>query len=306
MDEKLEKKLITDLALASLKEQRSRRRWGIFFKLFFFAYVIFLTVIVLFDGDSSLGGDARHVAVIPIHGVIGVGESVSSDVINGKLRRAFKSEATAGVILDINSPGGSAVESHRIYKEIRRLREKYPDKKLYAVVGDLCASGGYFIAAAADDIYGDEASVVGSIGVIFSSFGFVEAMEKLGIERRVQTAGKNKNLLDPFSPQTLESAVVMDGILSNIHDVFTNAVKQGRQSRISTNAEIYSGAVFGGNDSVRLGLIDGFNDVGGVARDIIGVEDVVYYKDDNIFNKVLSAVSARLGWYSEGIRAEAR
>jgi len=238
--------------------------------------------------------------------VIGVGNDASSDIINDHLRRAFKSKAAAGIILDINSPGGSAVESHRIYKEIRRLRQQYPDKKVYAVIGDLCASGGYFIAAAADEIYGDEASMVGSIGVIFSSFGFVDAMDKLGVERRVQTAGDNKNLLDPFSPQTEAEAAVIDKILSNIHEVFIGAVKEGRGSRIHSRADIYSGAVFGGDDSVRLGLMDGFNDVGGVARDLIGVEDVVYYEDDDVFGKVLSAVPAYFGWHGGGVRAEAQ
>lgn len=287
-------KLVHDLATASLREQRARRRWSVFFRLLFFGYIIGVTVLYYAGprsgGSVGLGGDAAHyAAAIQINGAITADGANSAAAVNSLLRSAFEDEYAKGIILEINSPGGSAVESNRIYNEIRRLREKHPGKKVIAVAGDFCASGGYFIAAAADEIYADPASIIGSIGVIFSGFGFVETLEKLGIERRVQTAGGSKNLLDPFQPQRAEDTAVITGILDDVHAVFKQAVRDGRGERLADDARIFSGTLFSGSDSIALGLADGFNDSGGVARDIIGVEDILYYGKqewwDNVFNR---------------------
>ena len=286
-----EQRLIADLAKGALKEQRSRRRWGIFFKLLFFSYIIFITVLVIRTDtpDTELNGDfdgKGHAAVVDIEGIIYANSDTSARHVNSQLRRAFRNQQAKGIILNINSPGGSAVESNRIYREIRRLREKYPEKKVYAVAGDFCASGGYFIAAAADAIYVDDASIVGSIGVIFASFGFVEAMEKLGIERRVITAGENKNKLDPFSPQGQTEVVELEDILADVHTVFTEAVKEGRGDALAdADASIFSGKIYSGTESIRLGLADDIGSVAQVARDIIGVENVVYYGQRDFFQK---------------------
>ncbi len=298
-NDNFEKKLIAQLATSALNEQRIKRRWGIFFKLFFIVYIVTITVISLnsaYLDDAVEGGDGDgdgFAAVININGTIEANGPNSSHSINHFLRQAFKNENAKGIILNINSPGGSAVESNRIYKEIMRLREKHPEKKIYAVTGDYCASGGYFIAAATHKIFVDEASLVGSIGVIFSSFGFVNTMEKLGVERRVITAGTNKNMLDPFSEENEEGKAVVRSLVKDIHGVFISAVKEGRGDRLSTTTpEIFEGAVYSGIDSIQLGLADDYNDMGGVARDIIGVDEVVFYQEKKWFDEIAKEFSA--------------
>lgn len=309
-----ERKFLQELAGASLKEQRARRRWGVFFKLLFFAYLLVVTLLAVggldeFDGrGGGITPGGGHAALIDIQGPIFAGGDNSAENINAQLRRAFSNDSARGIILQINSPGGSAVESHRIYKEIRRLRNKYPDKKLYAVAGDFCASGGYFIAAAADKIYADEGSILGSIGVVFSSFGFVGTLEKLGVERRVITAGTNKNMLDPFSPERGEDVVALRRILLDVHKVFIDAVKAGRGAVLSDSPALFSGAVFGGAESLRLGLIDGFNDSGGVARDMLGVDEIVYYDPPkDVLGELLDSflIHFRTNLWNAGARTEA-
>ena len=280
LNDDFHRKLLGELASASFKEQRARRRWGVFFKLLFFSYLIAITILYYQNMQQRsifYTGDTAHAAIIKISGIINANNDNSAATINNLLREAFRNDNSKGIILEINSPGGSAVESHRIYNEIQRLRKKYPDKPLIAVAGDFCTSGGYFIAAAADSIYADPASVLGSIGVILSSFGFVDAMEKLGIERRVQTAGGSKSLLDPFLPQKEQDRATMKKILNDIHAVFKEAVKSGRGDRLSADERLFTGTLFSGSEGVEVGLIDGFNDIGGVARDIIGVDEVLYY-----------------------------
>ena len=280
-DESRDRKLVENLAGAALVEQRARRRWGIFFKLIFFSYIITVSGYAAFHSDKTATiGKKDHVAVIPIIGPIAAQTPNSASSINKQLRRAFEEKTAKGVILQINSPGGSAVESNRIFREIRRLRKKYEDKQIYTVVDDLCASGGYFIAAASDKIYVDESSLVGSIGVIFSSFGFTGALEKLGVERRVITAGRNKNMLDPFLPKNPEDQERIKEILAVIQETFINAVRQGRGERLSADDEIFSGAVFDGKKSIRLGLSDGIGDTDYVAREIIGTEEIRYYEHE--------------------------
>ena len=293
---KFEQDLVSRLALASLREQQSRRRWGIFFKTLGFAYLIAVTVILLHRGDVSVpdyDGEAGVAAIVPIMGSISPGGENSADSINSRLRQAFKHQSVRGIVLQINSPGGSAVESNRVYKEINRLREKYPDKKVYAVAGDFCASGGYFIAAAADKIYADEASLVGSIGVIFSSFDFVEGMEKLGIKRRVITAGENKQFADPFSALDSENRAVIEDLLEDIHVVFIEAVRKGRGDRLQESDEVFNGRVYSGSRSVDIGLVDGIKDIGDVIRDDIGVEDAIYFEESDPLRSVLDALDLR-------------
>ena len=306
-DDAFHRKLVADLATATLREQRARRRWRTFFTFLFFAYLVAVTAL-FYRGDEGIGIGAMggvgepYAAVIQISGTIEAGGMNASSRINGLLKDAFADKNSKGVILEINSPGGSAVESHRIYNEIRRLREKHPDKPIVAVAGDFCTSGGYFIAAAADDIYADPASLIGSIGVIFSSFGFTGTMEKLGVERRVQTAGGNKNLLDPFSPEEAEGIAAIEDILDDIHAVFLKAVKDGRGERLAADVRIFDGTIFSGSDSLELGLIDGFDDIGGVARDVMGVEKMLYYRQQDWLDSILGKFGA---FASGGVLARA-
>lgn len=284
MSDDFNQKLITELATASLREKRAQRRWSIFFRFILFAYIITVTILYAADLDLDRDGFSQedaHAAIVQINGVIEAGGPNSSNNINALLRAAFRDDDNKGIILEINSPGGSAVESNRIYNEIMRLREKHPEKRIIAVAGDFCTSGGYYIAAAAEEIYADPGSIIGSIGVIFSSFGFSQAMEKLGIERRVQTAGGSKNLLDPFSPESPEGKQAIDNILRDVHRVFRQAVLDGRGDKlVQDDPRLFNGTVFSGSESMTLGLIDGFNDIGGVARDILDVEQVLYYNKE--------------------------
>ena len=281
-EQQSDRRLLEELATEALRERRARRRWGIFFRALFFAYLIAVTALAFQHGEP--GEDAprgEHTAVVDIEGVILAGNGVDSESVNRVLRRAFDNEDAKGVILRVNSPGGSAVESNRIFKEIMRLKKK-SGKKVVAVAGDNCASGGYFIAAAADEIYVDEASIVGSIGVIYGGFGFSDAMEKLGVERRVVTAGADKNMLDPFSPLRGKDTRRLGEILDDVHRVFIAAVKKGRGERLSGagNEDIFSGGIYGGEESVRLGLADGLGDAQYVAREVIGAEDMLLYRND--------------------------
>jgi protease-4 len=287
-----EREVLTKLAFAAVAEQRKARRWNIFFKLGILGYLTVLLVVSLPDGWLDFGGKDRHTAVIDVEGVISAQSDASADRIIGGLRAAFKDEATAGVILRVNSPGGSPVQSGYIHDEIRRLRKKYPDIPLYAVVMDVCASGCYYIAAAADRIYADKASVVGSIGVIMNGFGFVDAMQSLGVERRAFTAGKNKALLDPFSPLRDEEVQHVRGLLENIHQQFVSVVRSGRGDRIKDEEQLFSGLIWTGEQSVALGLVDELASAGYVAREVIGVKEIADFTSRRGF---LDRLSRRIG-----------
>lgn len=271
-------KLIENLAEGALKEQRRSRRWGIFFKLLTFTW-LFVSVGIFYSAlrvdvsgpDSSEG----HTALVDIGGVIADGRDASADTIVGGLRAAFKDSGTKGVILRINSPGGSPVQSGYVYDEMRRLKGLYPDTPLYSVITDIGASGGYYIAAAADKIYADKASLVGSIGVISSGFGFVEAMGKLGVTRRTYTAGDFKAFNDPFQPMDEEAAIRWQVSLDSIHEQFINAVKTGRSDRLADDDVIFSGMVWTGENAMALGLVDGLGSAGFVAREVIGQENII-------------------------------
>jgi len=272
-----ERKVLEKLAFAAIEEQRRARRWGIFFKLLGFVYLAVLLAAVIDWSALNPEKTARHTALIDVHGVIQAKGDVNADDVLSALQAAFDDSGTAGVVLRINSPGGSPVQAGIIADEIRRLRGKYPDKPLYAVVEDICASGGYYIAAAADKIFVDKASIVGSIGVLMDGFGFTGTMDKLGIERRLLTAGENKGFLDPFSPQNERHKAHAQQMLDEIHRQFIDEVRKGRGSRLKETPEMFSGLMWTGAKSIELGLADGFGTVESVARDVLKAEEVRDY-----------------------------
>lgn len=272
-----ERELLEKLAFASLDESRKARRWGIFFKIFIAVYLIIVLLIMQSGSWSEKALASRYTALVELDGEISADSNANADNIIKGLRDAFEDKAAVGVILHANSPGGSPVQSAYIFDEILRLREKYPDKLLYAVIGDMCASGCYYAVAAADKIYASPASIVGSIGVLMDGFGFVDTMKKLGIERRLLTAGENKGILDPFSPLDSKSRRHAQKMLDEIHVQFIDAVKQGRGAALKPNKEIFSGLFWSGAKAKELGLVDEYGSAGSVARDVIGAEEIVDY-----------------------------
>ncbi|MGX5219025.1 MULTISPECIES: signal peptide peptidase SppA [Pseudomonas] len=289
-------KLLEKTLLAGVQEQRRSRRWGIFFKLLTFIYLF--GALVLFSPMLKLGKAGEvggaHTALIEVRGVIADKEAASADNIVGSLRAAFEDENTKGVILRINSPGGSPVQSGYIYDEIKRLRGEHPDIKLYAVISDIGASGAYYIASAADQIYADKASLVGSIGVTAASFGFVGLMDKLGVDRRVYTSGEHKAFLDPFQPPKAEETEFWQGVLDTTHQQFIDSVKKGRGDRlkVAENPELFSGLVWSGEQALKLGLIDGLGSTSYVARDVIGQKELV---DFTVQDSPLDRFAKKLG-----------
>lgn len=270
-----DKALVEKLALSALKEQRRARRWSIFFRFAFLGYLTLLLVLYVPADIFSQTKTGTHTALVDVSGVITADSDASADTIVTGLRAAFEDENTAGVIIRINSPGGSAVQAGYINDEMSRLRAEYPDIPLYAVITDICASGGYYIAAAADQVYADKSSIVGSIGVIMNGFGFVNAMEKLGVERRLLAAGDHKALLDPFSPLKAEEVTHIRDILQQIHEQFIAVVRDGRGDRLSNAPELFSGLIWTGEESLELGLVDGLGSSSYVARELVGAEEIV-------------------------------
>lgn len=274
-EEHWDRDILNRLAFATLNEQRRSRRWNVFFKALAFIYVGALLFYIPSDlGQKGIAG-GKHTAIIEVTGTIAADSEANADNIVGGLRAAFKNKNTAAVILRINSPGGSPVQAGYIYDEIKRLRAKYPNTKLYAVIADMCASGGYYIAAAADEIYADKASIVGSIGVLMNSFGFVEAMKKVGVERRLITAGEHKGVLDPFSPVNKEELKHVKSLLDGVHKQFIQVVKEGRGDRLKDSPKLFSGLFWNGEEGVKLGLVDGLGSSSYVAREIVGAENLV-------------------------------
>ncbi len=287
-----ERSVLERLAFSALEEQKAKRRWGIFFRS---AIVLLLLGILLatLAGGEGAAHEGRHTAMVYLHGVIEAKGEANAEKINNALQSAFEEKNSVGVILRINSPGGSPVQSGIIYDEIRRLRAKYPDKPLYAVVEDICASGGYYVASAADKIYVDKASVVGSIGVLMDGFGFTGAMEKLGVERRMLTAGENKGFLDPFSPADARQKGYAQSLLNEIHKQFIEAVKNGRGKRLKETPDMFSGLVWTGSQSLALGLADDLGTVDTVARDVLKAEKILDYSvKDNIAERFAKRLGA--------------
>ena len=283
-----ERELVTRLAGAALKEQRRARQWGIFFKLLTFAYITFLLVMFVdWEGRADMASGKKHTAMVELNGTIAPGSDASAEKVVAALQAAFKDKNTQGVVLRINSPGGSPVQSQTIYDEMRRLRHKYPQVPLYAVVEDICASGGYFVAAGADRIYVGKASIVGSIGVLMNGFGFTGLMEKLGVERRLITAGDNKAMLDPFSPLDEKDRQHVQLLMKDVHEQFISVVREGRGKRLKETPEMFSGLIWTGQKSVELGLADGIGSLESVARDVVKAEEIVdYTQKENIAEKV--------------------
>lgn len=270
-----ERRTLEKIALSAIKEQRRTRHWSIFFKSLAFIYLFLLLFYALDWIGGEPGAAADHTALIDIQGVIGSEDDVTADDVISSLQSAFDNEHTKGVILRINSPGGSPVQAGLINDEIVRQRKLHPDVPLYAVVEDICASGGYYIAAAADKIYVDKASIVGSIGVLMDGFGFTGAMDKLGIERRLITAGENKAILDPFSPIKPEQREYAQHLLDEVHQQFIDVVRKGRGQRLKETPEMFSGLFWTGETSIRLGLADALGSSEYVAREVIKQENIV-------------------------------
>jgi len=269
-------KLIEKTMLQLGVEQRRSRRWGVFFKVLTFSY-LFALLFIMADsfGDKKMGDAETYTALVDLRGVIAAGEEASADFLVTGLRAAFEAEGTKAVILRINSPGGSPVQSGYVYDEIKRLRTLHPDTPLYAVISDIGASGAYYIAAAADQIYADKASLVGSIGVVASGFGFVDTMEKLGVERRLYTSGKNKAFLDPFSKEKESEVQFWNGVLNKTHEQFIAKVKEGRGDRLHIDEDTFSGLIWNGEQALEKGFIDGLGSSGFVAREIVGAAEIV-------------------------------
>ncbi len=292
-----ERETLETLVFATIKERRAARRWSIFFRLAFLLVLIagLWTYLGLSFGsdDENLG---RHTALIEINGEIEAEGSGSADNVIPSLNKAFSDAGSAAVVMRIDSPGGSPVQAGIIVDEIRRLKKGYPDKPLYVVVDEICASGGYYIAAAADKIYVNKASIVGSVGVLMDSFGFTGTMEKLGVERRLMTAGANKGFLDPFSPQSEKHRAHAQEMLNEIHQQFISVVRAGRGARLKETPETFSGLYWTGAKAVEMGLADGFGTVDTVARDIVKAEDIVdYTAHEGLPERVLKKFGAAVG-----------
>ncbi|MBN9287453.1 MAG: S49 family peptidase [Gammaproteobacteria bacterium 39-13] len=285
-----EREVVEKALLSNVEEHRRTRRWGIFFKLIILGYILFMTV-YWFQGKPKQVLK-EHVALIDLMGTIGQGQEVDADQVATSLRNAFKEEKVKALILRINSPGGTPVQSAYIYDEIKRLRTKYPEKKVYAVVVDICASGAYYVAAASDEIYANASSIVGSIGVLLPGFGFVDAMQKVGVEQRSLSAGKNKMFLDPFSPRNPEQVQFAQTLLNNVHQHFIQAVKEGRGDRLKATDETFTGLFWSGDQALKMGLIDGLGSAGFVAREVIGIEDIIDY---TATHSLLDRLASRMG-----------
>ncbi len=289
-----ERDVLERIALEGVAEQRRARRWGIFFKLLGFAYfgVFLLALADLGGAVDRFGETASHTALVRIEGAIMPKGEASAENINSALQAAFEDQGTQAVILSINSPGGTPVQAGMIYDEILRLRAKYPKIPLYVVVEDLCASGGYYVAAAAERIYVDKASIVGSIGVLMDGFGFTGVMNKLGVERRLLVAGQNKGFLDPFSAEDPTQKAFAEKMLEEVHQQFIMAVRKGRGARLKETPEMFSGLMWSGARGIEMGLADAYGTVDSVARDVIRNEDI---RDYTVKQSFAERFSSRFG-----------
>jgi protease-4 len=291
-----EREILEKLAFATLAEQRSRRRWNTFFKFMLLGLVVFSIWFALDWGNKDVEISGAHTALIEIDGAIEGGAAGSAESVIPALGRAYADAGSVGIILHINSPGGSPVQAGMINDEIMRLRKIYPTKPLYVVVDEICASGGYYIAAAADRIYVNKASVIGSIGVLMEGFGFTGLMDKVGVERRLMTAGENKGFMDPFSPQTAKQKAFAQDMLNEIHQQFIEVVRSGRGKRLKETPEMFSGLFWTGSKAVDMGLADGYGTVDSVARDVLKAEDIIdYTTHEGLSERVLKKFGAAMG-----------
>jgi len=289
-----ERELLEKLAFAAVTEQTKARRWGIFFKSLMFLYLIVLLGMAVYPKfKQDIGVDGKyHTAVVDVVGPIAEDKLANADSIIDSLREAVKDKHTKGIILHANSPGGSPVQSSYVYDEIRSIKKQHPDLPIIAVVSDMCASGCYYIVAASDKIIVNPASLVGSIGVLMDGFGFVDVMQKTGVERRLLTAGAHKAMLDPFSPPKEDETLYMKGLLGQVHQQFISAVKTGRGDRLKETPDTFSGLVWTGEEGVKLGIADGFGNQDYVAKELIGAEELVDFTQQE---RLLDRLAGRLG-----------
>ena len=289
-----ERKIIEKLALAAVTEQTRARRWGVFFKSLIFIYLFAVFGMAIYPKiKMDIGVDSKyHTAVIDVVGVIAEDKDANATDIIESLRDAVKDTHTKGIILHSNSPGGSPVQSAYVYEEIRKIKKERPDLPVYAVVSDMCASGCYYIASASDKIFVNQSSLIGSIGVLMDGFGFVDIMQKMGVERRLLTAGAHKAMLDPFSPPKEYETKYMQGLLDEVHQQFISAVKAGRGDRLKETPDMFSGLVWTGEAGVKIGVADGFGNDDYVAKEIIGAETLVDFTQQG---SVLEKISGKLG-----------
>ena len=293
-----EREIIEKVALAAVTEQTRARRWGIFFKSLLFVYLFAVFGMAVYPKiKQNLGVDSKyHTAVIDVVGAIAEDKDANAADIIESLRDAVKDKQTKGIILHSNSPGGSPVQSAYVYAEIRNIKKEHPDLPVYAVVSDICASGCYYIASASDKIFVNQSSLIGSIGVLMDGFGFVDIMQKLGVERRLLTAGAHKAMLDPFSPPKTDETKYMQGLLDQVHQQFIDAVKTGRGDRLKETPEMFSGLVWTGEAGVKLGVADGFGNDDYVAKEIIGAEKLVdFTQQGSLFEKMAGKLGASFG-----------
>jgi len=302
-----ERSVLEKLAMTAVQEQRRARHWGIFFKTLTFGYLFIILFLVMgWMGKSEQAlSTGKHTALVDMQGVIAPDSQANADNLIPSLQDAFEDKDTQGVILRINSPGGSPVQAGQINDEIRRLRAKHPGIPLYAVVEDVCASGGYYVAVAADRIFVDKASLIGSIGVLMDGFGFTGTMEKLGVERRLITAGENKGFLDPFSAADPAQQKFAKQMLTEIHQQFIDVVRQGRGKRLKETPDTFSGLVWNGQRGVEMGLADGYGSIESVARDVIKVEKIVDFTmkesfADRLAKRFGAGVASALGFAIQG------
>ena len=294
-DSIFEQQLASRVAIELLAEQRRARRWGIFFKFLFAIYLLGALAIYMPNKWPSAPAIGEHTALVDIEGIIAADSNANADYVVSGLRAAFKDKKTAAVILRMNSPGGSPVHAGYINDEIHRLRKEHPNIPVYSVIVDICASGGYYIAVAADEIYADKASIIGSIGVIMSGFGFVDTLEKIGVERRLLHAGENKGFLDPFSPLKQGDVSHVETLLSDIHQQFIEVVKKGRGDKLQGGEQIFSGLIWTGEQSLELGLIDGLGSAAYVAREVVGAEEIVdFTRRESYLDKFVSKLGSAI------------
>jgi protease-4 len=296
-NDKQTQKIVDRLVFAALKEQTRARRWRVGFMLFFIVYISVVTVVFLTDtGDMGLEADGdKHTALVKLSGVIASGEAAGSENVIAGLKSAFKHDDTAGIVIEINSPGGSPVQSAYIFDEIMRLKQEHKTIPVYAVVVDMAASGGYFVAAAADKIYANQSSLVGSIGVRMDAFGFVELMKKIGVERRLLTAGENKGLFDPFLPEQSEQKAHLQSMLDEVHGHFIAAVKRGRGDRLVENDDTFSGLIWSGEKALALGLVDAYGTTQSIARELEAEDVVDFTPRANLLERIADRIGSSAG-----------
>lgn len=293
-----EREIVEKLAFAAITEQRRSRRWGIFFKLLMFGYLLAVLGIAMYPKfKQEIGGSGKnHTAVINLVGMIAEDQNANAESIIDSLRDAVKDKNTKGIIIHANSPGGSPVQSAYVYDEIKKIKKEHPDLPIHAVVSDICASGCYYIVSAVDKIFASPASLIGSIGVIMDSFGFVDTMQKLGVERRLLTAGEHKALLDPFSPGKPDEQQYMQNLINQVHKQFIDAVRKGRGSRLKETPDMFSGLVWTGEESVKLGVVDAMGSQDSVAKDVIGAETLVdFTQQERLVDRIAGKLGASLG-----------